>query len=351
MKNIVIIGHAPAAHAAILAILARDPSTAITLISCDGNLPYDRMLLPGLIDRSVAEKNIYCAPVDFYQSARIQLVLDKELARINFDRKRVFTVEAPGAGRGPGARLQVDYDGLIIMDAPEIRLPTLKGVRRQGVFHLARLESVRSLIRYLALTKTVVIEFSGFAGVRAALALRAAGKEVIVAVRQDRLLPDILDEDRAGMLVRGLGARGVRLLPSGGGITDIIGEAEVKAVRFASGKVVACDMVVLEDVSADLRFLDDAAVGVSGRMVVDDAFRTSFADVFAIDAVCQADQLKLIGGYGADTMAGCAQALTAVAGLCDEATGLPGSGFGQRDMLDAFFHPQELNPFCQEVVL
>ncbi|GEM_PF-1685062 len=348
MKNIIIIGNSPAAHAAVKAVLDRDPSAAVTLISCDGHLPYDRMLLPGLIDRSVMEKNIYGAPADFYAAAQVQVVLDKEVSRINFDRKRVFLADVPVEGKASGGKAHADYDGLIIADLTQTRLPALKGIRRQGVFHLARLESVKNLIRYLSFTETVLIEPSGFSGIRAALALKAAGKDVIVAARHDMLLPDILTPDRSAMLARALAVRGVRVLPSGGGVADIIGEAEVKAVRFCSGKVVACDMVVLADVSPDLRFLEDTALAMAGRIPVTGTFRTNLPDVYAIDAVCQSDMPKFTGGYGMDTAVGCVQAWTVVAGLWGEDKMVAEADLVPRDMLDDFFHPQELLPLSPE---
>ncbi len=330
MKNVVIIGQSPAAFAAVKAILDRDPSVAVTLISCDGQLPYDRMLLPGLVDRSVKEKDLFCADEDFYKSAKIQLIQGKEISRINFTRKRVFMAD----------KIQADFDGLIITDGPDPRLPQIKGVRRQGVFHLARLETVRSLVRYLPFTETAVVEPVGFCGIKAALALKAVGKDVAVVLRQETLLPDILAPQRGQVLAQALLKRGVRVIS--GGIEDIIGEAEVKAVRLKSGKVVACDMAVFEDVAVDLRYLSETELESAERITVSGSFRTQVAGVYALDAVCQMESPRFAGGYWNDTDIGRVQASVAVAGLWGEDTAPTATDGVPRDILDQLFHPEEL---------
>ncbi len=330
MKNVVIIGQSPAAYAAVKSLLDRDPSLGITLISCDGQFPYDRMLLAGLIDRSVKENDIFCAREDFYKSAQVQVIAGKEISRVNFNRKRIFMAE----------KIHVDFDGLIITDGPELRLPAFKGIRRQGVFHLARLETVKNLVRYLPLTETVVVEPLGFSGIKAALALKAVGKDVIVAMHDEVLLSGIISPERSQALARALEKRGIRLTP--GGMDDIIGETEVKAVRLRSGKVVACDMVVLEDVAPDLRFLNDTELVVAERIPVTGPFRTNMAGVHAIDVACRADALKFTGAYAHNTDTGVLQASVAVNGLWGDESVLSETDLLPRDILEAFFHPEEL---------
>ena len=337
MKNVVIIGQSPAAYAAVKSLLERDPSVGITLISCDGQLPYDRTLLSGLIDRSVKESDIFCATEDFFKSAQVQVILGKEISRINFNRKRIFMAE----------KTQVDFEGLIITDGAEPRWPAFKGVRRQGVFHLARLESVKNLVRYLTFTETVLVEPLGFSGIKAALALKAVGKDVIVAVRDEVLLSKILCVDRAKVLARALEKRGVRLIL--GGIDDIIGETEVKAVRLKSGKVVACDMVVIEDVTADLRFLNDTELTAVDRIPVSGPFRTHMPGVHALDVVCRDEGLKFTGAYALNTDIGVLQASLAVAGLWGDDQTLTEVDLLPRDILETFFHPEELAPVVSEV--
>ncbi|MBF0331655.1 MAG: FAD-dependent oxidoreductase [Candidatus Omnitrophica bacterium] len=342
MKNIALIGQSPAVYSAVKALLERDPSLGLTVISADGQLPYDRMLLPGLIDRSIKEKDIFCAGEDFYKEAQVQLVLNKEISRINFNRSRVFCADRVVDPKAVANKVHVDFDTLIMTDAPEVRLPPLKGVRRQGVFHIATLTAVKSLIRYLAFTETVVVEPLGFAGIHAALALKAVGKDVIIASRQESILSDILPLDRSRGLARALENRGVRVMFSGGSIEDIIGESEVKAVRFKTGKVVACDMIVLEDVAPDMRFLNETGISVVDRIVTSPAGASDIAGVYAIDVIAQIHEPKFTGGYWMNTDIGVRQIDVVVASLFGDVRAMTKDDLDVRDILESFFHPQEL---------
>ena len=337
MKNVVIMGQSPAVHTAVKSLLDRDPSVGITLVTCDGHLPYDRMLLSGLIDRSVKENDLFCAGEDFYKSAQVQVIVGKDISRINFNRRRIFMAD----------KVHVDFEGLIIADGLEPRLPAFKGIRRQGVFHLARLETVKNLVRYLTFTETVLVEPLGFSGIKAALALRAVGKDVIVAVRDEALLAGILSAERSDALARALEKRGIRILS--GGIDDVIGETEVKAARLKSGKVIACDMVVIEEVAPDLRFLTDTELGGGERVAVSGPFRTVMPGVHAMDVACCAEALKFTGTYAMNPEAGVIQAPVAVAGLWGDESALGVTDLLPRDILETFFHPEELAPIVPEV--
>ena len=96
---------------------------------------------------------------------------------------------------------------------------------------------------------------------------------------------------------------------------DIIGETEVKAARLKSGKVVACDMVVIEDVAPDMSFVTGTELVATDKILV----------------------------------TGVSQALVAVAGLFGEEKVLSEDDLHARDMLETFFHPQELTQEIPEV--
>ena len=177
--------------------------------------------------------------------------------------------------------------------------------------------------------------------------MKAVGKDVIVAVREDALWTKIMAPQRAQALSRALEKRGIRLVS--GGMDDIIGETEVKAVRLKSGKVVACDMAVIEDAAPDLRFLNDTELVLDERIPVTRTFRTNIPEVYAIDAACQNNDLKFTGAYGLNTEIGSLQAPVAVAGLWGDDKTLAEADLVPRDILGTLFHPEELAPVVSEV--
>ncbi len=302
--KVVIIGQSPAAVAAISKLREENGDFDITLISTDGSLPYDRSLFPRLIAHKTKEKDVFCAAEDFYKANKVELILGKQVSRINFSRRKVFLAE----------KVQVEYDVLMLTDAPEPRLPEKKGLKKTGVFTLARIDQVRRLIRHLPFIETVVLELCGWTGVETALALRVLGKDVVAVFGAEQLLPGLLSSDDAALLRVLLEKQGVRVLLNNH-VEDVLGEGEVQALRFASGKVVAAEMFVMEDARPDLRFLEGADVIVAQGVVVTGQMLTSVPSAYALDVMAELQEPRLIGSYALATWIGKAQAEVAVSSV------------------------------------
>lgn len=311
MEKFVLIGQSAAFLPAIDILRSTKPDASITIISCDGHLPYDRARLPELISKKAKEKELFLADEDYYKKLNVQVLTGKEITRINFNRKRVFMED----------RQNVDFDALILADAPQVKLPSYKGTRRSGVFHLARLETVKSLVRFLPFVETALVECSSWQGVETALALKNLGKEVILSGSEGSLLAHVLVEEASQKLARLLEKRGIQIMLNNG-IEDILGETEVKAVRLKSGKVIASDMVVLEDVSPDLRFLAEGDLVVGERIATGPSLRTNLSYICAIDAVFQMELPKMTGSYAFTREASERQGVLAAKALCGELEGV-----------------------------
>lgn len=307
MEKFVLVGQSAAFLPAIDVLRSIKADASITIISCDGHLPYDRARLPELISKKAKEKELFLADESYYKRLNVEILIDKEITRINFNRKRVFLTD----------RQSVDFDALILADAPQVRWPNYKGVRRSGVFHLARLETVKSLIRFLPFAETVLVECMSWQGIETALVLKALGKEVIVLSSTEMLLGHIFSQDVSIKLSHLLEKRGIQVVLNNG-IEDILGETEVKAVRLKSDKVLASDMIVLEDVAPDLRFLAEGELVVGEKIAVGGAMRTNVPFVYAIDAVFQMELPKTSGSYASLREALERQGVLAAKGLCGE---------------------------------
>jgi NAD(P)H-nitrite reductase large subunit len=311
MRRYVLVGHSVSVVGAMTALRGFDPQAEIVIVSCDGHRPYDRMRLVELLSRKTREKDIFLDLEESSDEERFRLLLDQEIVRINFSRRKIFF----------SGKTQLEYDVLILADAPQLRWPDIKGLRRSGVFTLARLDQVRSLIRYLPFMETVVLQLSGTQGVSAALALQALGKEVVVLEPADRLLPSCLDQESSALLSRFLTEHSIRVITENQ-VVDVLGDTEVKAVRLKSGKVLACSSLVLENVAADLRFLLDTELLLAEeRIPVTAGFRSNIQSVYALDAVCHMESPLVIGGYGTSRLCAQEQALTAVRNISGEDAG------------------------------
>lgn len=308
MKRYVLVGHSVSVACAMTALRGFDPDAEIVIVSCDGHRPYDRMRLVELLSRKTREKDIFLDLEEDSGSEKFRLVLDQEIVRINFSRRKIFF----------SGKTQLEYDVLVLADAPQLRWPDIKGLRRSGVFTLARLDQVRSLIRYLPFMETVVLQVSGAQGIAAALALQSLGKEVVVLETADRLLPACLDQESSALLSSFLAERSIRVITENQ-VVDVLGDTEVKAVRLKSGKVLACSSLVLENVAADLCFLQNTDLLLADeRIPVTAGFRSNIQSVYALDAVCRMESPLVIGGYGTSRLCAREQALTAVRSISGE---------------------------------
>lgn len=282
----VLLGQSLALIAAARFIRSRDTVAEIVILSCDGKVPYDRSLLPQLISKKIKERDLFREAEDFLQAEDVALVLDKEVTRINFNRRRIFLSD----------KQNMDYDVLIMADAPQVRMPNLKGIRRTGIFHLARLDTVKGLLRHLPFIETAVVEINSVLGVETALVLKELGKDVLAVSGQERLLEGCIDGASSQTLSVLLEKRGIRTLLNNS-FEDFLGDSDVKAVRFKSGKVVACEAVVFDDPPPDLRFLADGDLVIGQRIPVTSNMRTNMENVFAVDVLCQMELPKITGNY------------------------------------------------------
>jgi Flp pilus assembly protein TadD len=267
-RKIVIIGQSVAAFSAIKTLRAQSTDLNITLIPVDGQYLYDRSKLLKLIGREIKEKDVFCAPESFYKDNRIEVLLGKEISRINVSRRKVYLAD----------RIQIDYDELLLTDAPQVRFPEMSGIRRQGVFHLARLDAARKLVKHLMFVETAVVVVSSPRGVEIAEALKNSGKEVVIVSPVERDIP------------------GIRVVVNNP-LEDVLGEGEVQAVRFKSGKIMACEAVIFDDVQPDLRFLPEQDVLMQQRICVHTNMRSSVDSVYAADAMMELASPSFVGTY------------------------------------------------------
>ena len=275
MKKIVIIGNSLAGIKAAEEIRKYDPSSEITVLALEENLPSDRHAFAALVAKDISKQHIFYHPPAYYQKLKIHFVTDKKLSRVNFKRNRIFT----------GDSTPIAYDFLIIADTDLTAFPEIKGVGKSGSYALRRFCDLQELTKNLLLIDTIVIQSETLSGLKMACALNRIGKEVIWITADTQLLPSEMKDESSQILCRILEEDGIRIMTENA-VAEILGDIEVKAVRLKSGKVLASQAVVFTDLSADLKMFKDTALEFHTRIPVNDHFQTNLANVFAVDGVC-----------------------------------------------------------------
>jgi NADPH-dependent 2,4-dienoyl-CoA reductase/sulfur reductase-like enzyme len=135
----------------------------------------------------------------------------------------------------------------------------------------------------------VVVIGAGFIGVEFSDELAKRGHEVTLVEKLPEILSLAFDEELSGRIEELLKSRGVKVI-TGNGISEILGEEKVKAVKLENGEVLESDAVVLSmgyKPNADLARKAGICVNESGFIVVDEYMRTHEKDIFAIGDCAQ----------------------------------------------------------------
>ncbi len=275
MRRLVVIGHSAAAVRAVEQIRADDQEAEIVFCLFDDELPYDQARLFEFVGRQCSRPSLFFQKEDFYQNHRVQLLTGCSFQRFNFSRNYFFLDE----------RGKIEYDALVFADWPKRDLGEIKGSGREGVFTLGSLAEADDLVGLMPELETAAVVVDGLDGLMWAFVLADRQKEVIALIRGQRFLPD-LDEAVATRLCEILTARGIRVLFDSS-VAEILGDAEVRAVRLSGGKVLACEAVLFPDARMDLRLLAKESLGVAGGVLVDEALRAGVTNVMAVGRVAE----------------------------------------------------------------
>jgi nitrite reductase (NADH) large subunit len=269
MPKTVIIGNSTAAVSAAEEIRQKDPDGEVTLVCPEGVLPYDRTLLPSLASRSIKELQTFIRPEKSFRDQKINLVIDQPVTRISIKRKNI----------GLENKTQINFDKLLLVDPPVIKLPPIKGHNKEGVFDVYRLNNVKELAKQVTFVDHIIVFVTHFAGFEMACALSGQGKEIIIVTEGAGILTGIFDEETSSLLKQVVEGKGLRVI-AGDPLVEILGDAQVKAVRLKSGKVIAAEMVILDQVEPDVRLLSESGLLENDAIAVKDDFKTLVSDVF-----------------------------------------------------------------------
>jgi len=256
MKTLVV-GNSLDVFPLIENILSQNKEEQVTLFAPEGVLPYDRSNLPALAAGTVKEAELYETAAVFLATSHPLVVTSEVLARVSVRRKYLTTEK----------KTQISYDRLVVVDTGNLILPPVKGHQKTGVFDCWRLSSVKAMLQYVLLSDTVTVVVSNIQGLNMACALSSLKKEVTIVSTGTGLLSDIFDEETGLLLKQILEGRQIRVFNENA-VEEILGDAEVKAVKLQSGKVLASDAVIFDEVKVDMRVLSEPALTDPDRIAI-----------------------------------------------------------------------------------
>lgn len=261
-KKIVIIGNSAAAVGAAESIRERDKSAEISMV-CEESFPaYERPKMLGILDGRLKERQLIWRSPDFYKNHGITLLLETKVEGVSTHRKRLAL-----KGRDP-----LEFDELIIASGRKETLPPLKGIQKEGVVAVNSLADVKFIQENLPIAHTVLIVGRGPVALEIARIIAAKKTEVKFF---GTLAEPIENVQEVG----------------DNPVIEILGEADVRAVRLANHKVVGATLVIFSGVAGpNTDFLKDTDIHVDDGVVVDETMRTNIPFVWAAGDVCRQGQ-------------------------------------------------------------
>jgi 3-phenylpropionate/trans-cinnamate dioxygenase ferredoxin reductase component len=260
-QRLVVIGGGPAAHSAVDAYRDAGGRGAVTILTAEPELPYERPpLTKEFLRGELAREQLPIAPGEWYRERRIEVV--RSAACTELDLERGLASAADGRGWS--------FDRCLLATGADPVVPEVPGADRPGVQTIRTIPDSERLA-HLGGSRALVVG-SGFIGCEAAASLAMRGAEVAIAGLEPSPQVERLGAEVSASLAGWLRGYGV----------ELIGEAELEAIeergkggdglkaRFADGREHAADAVLLAlGIARNDSLASVAGVETDGGVLVD----------------------------------------------------------------------------------
>ncbi|MGE4361682.1 MAG: NAD(P)/FAD-dependent oxidoreductase [Mycolicibacterium sp.] len=271
--GVVIVGGGLAAARTAEQLRRSEYAGAITIVSDEGHLPYDRPPLSKEVLRAETD-DVTLKPAEFYTENNITVLLGNGAKSVDTD-SRTLTL-ADGT--------QLGYDELIIATGlvPK-RIPSFPDL--SGIHVLRNFDESLALRQEAGTARRAVVVGAGFIGCEVAASLRKLGVEVVLVEPQPAPLASVLGQQIGELVTRLHRAEGVDVR-CGVGVSKVSGDDRVRKVTLGDGTELDADIVVVGIGSHPAtEWLADSGLEIDNGVVCDEAGRASAPHVWAIGDV------------------------------------------------------------------
>lgn len=271
--GVIIVGGGLAAARTAEQLRRSEYSGAITIVSDEDHLPYDRPPLSKEVLRAETD-DVTLKPAEFYAENNITMLLGNGAKSVDTEAKTLTLADGS----------QLGYDELVIATG-------LVPKRIKSFPDLAGIHVLRNFDESLALRKEAdtasraVVVGAGFIGCEVAASLRKLGVDVVLVEPQPAPLASVLGQQIGDLVTRLHRAEGVDVR-CGVGVSDVSGDDRVRKVTLSDGTELAADIVIVGIGSHPAtEWLEGSGLEIDNGVVCDEAGRTSAPNVWAIGDV------------------------------------------------------------------
>jgi 3-phenylpropionate/trans-cinnamate dioxygenase ferredoxin reductase component len=272
LRRIVIVG---AGHGGgtVASLLRQQGFTGeVILIGAEPVGPYHRPPLSKSLMKGQLEQPLL--PQAFYREQGIDLRVGVGVEAIDRQAHEIRLRDGQALG----------YDVLILATGAKARRLPVPGVELEKVYELRTIAHARVLHDVLTPNRHLAIVGGGWIGLEVAASAVAAGVEVTVIEREERLLARVASPELSRHLTDYHLRKGTKILTSAQ-VAGIVGNARgaVQAVELEDGQTIACDRVLIGvGAVADDELARAAGLRCEDGVVVDSRGATDDPRVFAV---------------------------------------------------------------------
>jgi nitrite reductase (NADH) large subunit len=233
--KLVLIGNGMAGVRTLEELLKIAPELYdITVFGAEPHPNYNRILLSPVLAGEQTIDEIVLNPLDWYAEHGITLHLNANVTEVDRRRRIVRTADGREAG----------YDRLLMATGSNPFILPVPGKDLPGVIAYRDIADTQAMIDAAAKYQHAVVIGGGLLGLEAANGLKLRGMDVTVVHIMPWLMERQLDDAAGVLLQKSLEQRGITFL-IGAKTEALLGDERVRAVRFADGKEIPADLVVM----------------------------------------------------------------------------------------------------------
>lgn len=278
--RIVIVGGVAGGMSAATRLRRLSEDTEIIVLDKGPYVSFANCALPYYLSGTIKDRDqlVVESPEHLRQRFRIDVRPSTQVTAIDPDKHQLTAV----AG---GKKATIDYDRLILAPGSTATIPDIKGLETaDNVFTLRNIPDVDRIMASLNHdAKTAAVVGAGSVGIEAVENLTKRGIETTLIEAGDHILP-FIDEEMAALVSRETTQHGVTLK-----LNTRVDEIANHQLKLSDGTTVDADLVILAvgvHPNTDTAHQAGIKTGQRGGIVVDDQYRTSAPDIYAVgDAI------------------------------------------------------------------